>query len=153
MIQSVPEGVAQSIMGYWCSPLREERDPALPVRQAQGLACLVHDHRIVGLEEGVGELGPDVGGLLPNEREGKFHAPLANAPYPARFHDMPTATAKRRSVKNEAIKLVRGLPATSSWDDLMYSSYVRQKIEAGLADIRAGQVHAHESVRKEFSLP
>ena len=70
----------------------------------------------------------------------------------ANFHRMPTATAKRRSVKAEAIKLVRGLSPSSSWDDLMYRIYVRQKIEAGLADIRAGRVHTHSSIRKEFEL-
>lgn len=65
---------------------------------------------------------------------------------------MPTTTAKPRSVKKEAIKLVRGLPATSSWDDLMYQIYVRQKIEAGLADIRTARVHSHASIRKEFAM-
>ncbi len=65
---------------------------------------------------------------------------------------MPTAKAKRRSVKTEAFKLVRGLSASSSWDDLMYRIYVRQKIEAGLADLRAGRVHTHSAIRKEFGL-
>ena len=66
---------------------------------------------------------------------------------------MPSATSKRTSVKSEAIKLVQGLPASSTWDDLMYRIYVRQKIDAGLADIRAGRVHTHASIRKEFALP
>ncbi|MBC7369620.1 MAG: hypothetical protein H7343_22860 [Undibacterium sp.] len=66
---------------------------------------------------------------------------------------MPTASAKRSRVKTEAIKLVRGLPASSTWDDLMYRIYVRQKIEAGLADFRSGRVHTHASIRKEFALP
>lgn len=66
---------------------------------------------------------------------------------------MPSALVKRPSVKSEAIKLVQGLPASSTWDDLMYRIYVRQKIESGLADIRAGRVHSHASIRKEFALP
>ena len=65
---------------------------------------------------------------------------------------MPTAIAKRKSVKSEAIKLVRDLPESSTWDDLMYRIYVRQKIEAGLSDIRHGRVHSHASIRKEFGL-
>ena len=65
---------------------------------------------------------------------------------------MPSAIAKRTSVKSEAIKLVRGLPPSSTWDDLMYRIYVRHKIEAGLGDIRAGRVHTHASIRKEFAL-
>ncbi len=66
---------------------------------------------------------------------------------------MPTAKAKPRQIKTEAIKLVRGLPSSSTWDDLMYRIYVRQKIEAGLADFRTGRVHSHASIRKEFALP
>lgn len=65
---------------------------------------------------------------------------------------MPTAIAKRKSVKTEAIKLIRGLPESSTWDDLMYRIYVRQKIEAGLSDMRNGRVHSHASIRKEFGL-
>ena len=65
---------------------------------------------------------------------------------------MPTARAKLSRVKAEAIKLVRGLPETSTWDHLMYRIYVRQKIEAGLSDLRLGRVYAHASIRKEFVL-
>jgi hypothetical protein len=71
----------------------------------------------------------------------------------AKFTVMPTAKAQRRSVKTQAIRLVRDLPASSSWDDLMYRIYVRQKIEAGLADIKGGRVHSHAAIRKEFALP
>ena len=35
----------------------------------------------------------------------------------------------------------------------MYRIYVRQKIEAGLSDIRARRVHSHATIRKEFALP
>ena len=66
---------------------------------------------------------------------------------------MPSATTKKKSVKSEAIKLVRGMPESTTWDDLMYRIYVRQKIEAGLADVRAGKNHSHASIRKEFALP
>ena len=65
---------------------------------------------------------------------------------------MPTIKEKAMSVKSQAIKLVRNLPSDSSWDDLMYQVFVRQKIEAGLADIRKGKIHSHESIRKEFGL-
>jgi hypothetical protein len=79
--------------------------------------------------------------------------PLAKTDSHARFHHMPTAKVQRRSVKKEAFRLVRELPARSSWDDLMYRIYVRQKIEAGLADIESGRVHSHATIRKEFALP
>jgi hypothetical protein len=66
---------------------------------------------------------------------------------------MPRAVEKLRSVKTEAIKLVRALPESTTWDDLMYRIYVRQKIEAGLADLRGGRTHTHSSIRKEFAPP
>ncbi len=34
----------------------------------------------------------------------------------------------------------------------MYRIYVRQKIEAGLADLTAGRTHSHEAVRREFGV-
>jgi hypothetical protein len=64
---------------------------------------------------------------------------------------MPSATAKRKGVKASAIKLVRGLAPAATWDDLMYRIYVRQKIDAGLDDIRAGRVHSHAAIQKEFT--
>ena len=64
---------------------------------------------------------------------------------------MPS-TEKKSSIKKEAKRLVRDLPDTASWDDLMYEILVRQKIEAGLADLQGGRKHDHVSVRKEFGL-
>jgi hypothetical protein len=63
---------------------------------------------------------------------------------------MPSAV-KSKSIKSEAIKLIRDLPESATWDDLMYRIYVRQKIEAGLNDMRAGKVHSHAAIRKEFA--
>lgn len=65
---------------------------------------------------------------------------------------MPALKSKSKSVKTRALQLVRELPANSSWDDLMYRIYVRQKIEAGLADLEAGRTHEHETIRREFGL-
>lgn len=97
--------------------------------------------------------------MLPEERPANFlcslpdrKSPLAKSVVLTRILHMPTATAKRRGVRAQAMKLVRGLPASSSWDDLMYRIYVRQKIEAGLSDFRSGRVHSHASIRKEFGL-
>lgn len=65
---------------------------------------------------------------------------------------MPLVNPKPRSVKAKALRLVRDLPGSASWDELMYRIYVRQKIEAGLADIRAGRTHSHAAVRRELGL-
>lgn len=57
---------------------------------------------------------------------------------------------KDGTIKKTAAGLVRQLPDTASWDDLMYEILVRQKIEAGLADLRDGREHDHGSIRSEF---
>jgi hypothetical protein len=58
-----------------------------------------------------------------------------------------------KGIKTQAMRIIRELPSGASWDDLMYQIYVRQKIEAGLADIQEGKVHTHEAIKKEFGLP
>ena len=56
------------------------------------------------------------------------------------------------SIKEEAHRLVETLPANATWDDLMYEVYVRQTIEAGLADAKAGRVVDVSEVRAKFGL-
>ena len=65
---------------------------------------------------------------------------------------MQTSGKTTGSVKKEAARLVRQLPESASWDDLMYEILVRQKIEAGLADLRDGRKHDHVAIRKEFGM-
>ena len=55
-----------------------------------------------------------------------------------------------RPVKERAIRMIRDLPHSSSWEYIMYRIYVRQKIEAGLSDLRASRVRSHSSIRREF---
>jgi hypothetical protein len=65
---------------------------------------------------------------------------------------MQTSGKNSDSIKKEAARLVRQLPESASWDDLMYEILVRQKIEAGLADLRDGRKHDHAAIRKEFGI-
>jgi hypothetical protein len=58
-----------------------------------------------------------------------------------------------QNVKEEARRLVDNLPEDVTWDDLMYQIYVRQTIDAGLADSEADRVTDVEEVRKRFGLP
>ncbi|MGH9944174.1 MAG: hypothetical protein ACRD9R_17655 [Pyrinomonadaceae bacterium] len=51
------------------------------------------------------------------------------------------------NVKEEARRLIECLPDAITWDDLMHEIYVRQAIEAGLADSRAGRLTSAEEVR------
>ena len=55
-------------------------------------------------------------------------------------------------VKQQARLLVEGLADDATWEDLMYEIYVRQAVEAGLADADAGRVHSVELVRARFGL-
>ena len=56
------------------------------------------------------------------------------------------------NVKEEAKRLLEKLPENVTWDDLMHEIYVRQSIEAGLADSRAGRVTEVTEVRAKFGL-
>ena len=57
------------------------------------------------------------------------------------------------SIKTEARRLVDQLPDDATWDDLMYEIYVRQAIEAGLEDSRAGRTVPVAEVRRRLGLP
>ena len=57
-----------------------------------------------------------------------------------------------QNIKGEAKRLVENLPDDMSWDDLMHEIYVRQSIEAGLADSQAGRVTDVAEVRAKFGL-
>ena len=46
------------------------------------------------------------------------------------------------NIKPEARRLVDSLPDSATWDDLAYEVYVRQSVEAGLAD--AERVVSHD---------
>lgn len=56
------------------------------------------------------------------------------------------------NVKEEARRLVEKLPDDANWDDLMHEIYIRQAIEAGLEDSRAGELTSLEEVRVKFGL-
>ncbi|MBT4820980.1 MAG: hypothetical protein HN742_40190 [Lentisphaerae bacterium] len=55
--------------------------------------------------------------------------------------------------KKDARKLVDSLPERSSWDDLMHEIFVRQTIEAGMADSEAGRTRDVREVRRKYNLP
>ena len=57
------------------------------------------------------------------------------------------------NIKEEARQLVDRLAENSTWDDLMHEIYVRQAIEAGMADSAAGRTTDVKDVRAAFGLP
>lgn len=56
-------------------------------------------------------------------------------------------------IKEEAHRLVDQLPESAGWDDLMEQIWIRQSIEAGLADSEADRTTPVERIREEFGLP
>jgi len=57
------------------------------------------------------------------------------------------------AIKEEAHKLIDLLPANATWDDLMHEIYVREAIEKGLEDSRAGHTKDVSEIRKKYGLP
>lgn len=55
--------------------------------------------------------------------------------------------------KEEAHKLIDRLPATATWDDLMYEIYVREVVERGLADSKAEKTKDVKDIRAKYGLP
>ena len=56
------------------------------------------------------------------------------------------------NIKQEALRLIEKLPENATWDDVMYEIYVRQAIEAGLADSETGRTLDVREVRAKFGL-
>ena len=55
-------------------------------------------------------------------------------------------------LREEARRIVDQLPEGATWEDLMYRIYVREAIEAGLADSEAGRTVPVAEVRKQYGL-
>ena len=58
----------------------------------------------------------------------------------------------QRGIKEEAHRLVNLLPESAGWDELMEQIWIRQSIEAGLADSEAERTTPVEQVRENYGL-
>ncbi len=56
----------------------------------------------------------------------------------------------RSPVKSAARETLDSLPEDTTWDEVIYRLYVRQKIEAGLADAEAGNLIPTNEVRRRL---
>ena len=59
---------------------------------------------------------------------------------------------QNNSIKQQALNLLEKLPENATWEDLMYEIYVRQTIEAGIEDSKAGRTIDVKEVRAKFGL-
>ena len=55
--------------------------------------------------------------------------------------------------KEDAHKLIDQLPPNATWEDLMHEIYVREAIERGLEDSKAGRTRGVAEIRKKYGLP
>ena len=53
--------------------------------------------------------------------------------------------------KAKAKAIVDSLPDDATWEDLMHELYMRERIEAGLADSSAGRITHVSDVRKKYA--
>lgn len=54
--------------------------------------------------------------------------------------------------KKEAHKIIDRMPPEATWDDLMQEIYVREAIERGLADSKAGRTKDVKEIRAKYGL-
>jgi hypothetical protein len=64
---------------------------------------------------------------------------------------MPDTETK--DLKAAVLELVDDLPSDATWEDVMYSVYVREAIEAGRKDAAEGRLVDLAEVRRRFGLP
>lgn len=55
----------------------------------------------------------------------------------------------KRKVKDEAIALIKSLPEYSTYEDIQYHLYVKEKVERGLEAIKKGDVVSQEEAEKK----
>jgi len=55
------------------------------------------------------------------------------------------------SAKEEVRKILDQLPDNSTFEDIQYHIYVREKIERGLKDAQSGRVLSQEEVEKRMA--
>lgn len=55
--------------------------------------------------------------------------------------------AESPTTKSKAREALERLPESASWDDVMYELYVREAIDAGVADVAAGRTLTQAEVR------
>ena len=62
------------------------------------------------------------------------------------WYDQPTMQTATESVRD----LLKQLPNSASLEDIQYHIYVRNKIERGIRDLKAGRTIPHEQVERRM---
>lgn len=56
------------------------------------------------------------------------------------------------NIKEEACKLIDGLPDGATWEDISRTLFERLLIEEGIADLDAGRVWTSDEIRKKLGI-
>jgi hypothetical protein len=54
--------------------------------------------------------------------------------------------------KDEAQRIIDWMPPNATWDDLMREIYVREAVEPGLSDSKAGRTKDVKDIRAKYGL-
>jgi len=54
------------------------------------------------------------------------------------------------TAKEAALEILEHLSDQATWKEIMYELYVKQKLEAGFADIEAGRTILHEQMKADL---
>jgi len=54
------------------------------------------------------------------------------------------------NAKREALELIQQLPDDSSFEDIQYHLYVREKVERGLHDLKNRRILSHKEVERRM---
>lgn len=54
------------------------------------------------------------------------------------------------TTKDKAIEVIKTLSDDADWEEIMYSLYVRQKVQKGVEAFEDGRVVSHEDLKKKL---
>ena len=55
-----------------------------------------------------------------------------------------------QSAKEEVMQLLKELPDSSTFEEIQYHLYVRQKIQRGIKDVEEGRIYTQEEMEKRM---
>lgn len=56
-------------------------------------------------------------------------------------------------IKEQAYKLIEKMPDNATWEDFIYQIYIRETVEKGLEDSKAGRTKDVSEIRAKYGLP
>ncbi|MBI4838836.1 MAG: hypothetical protein HY806_06780 [Nitrospirae bacterium] len=56
-------------------------------------------------------------------------------------------------IKEQAYKLIEKMPDNATWEDFIHQIYVRETVEKGLEDSKAGRTKDVNEIRAKYRLP